>query len=230
MVGGGAVGVDSADVGAGVDALLLLADAVGRALGVHVTLGLAVGRLAHKAGQARALLLVAVDHPALGVGPAGRGRAGLLGRGRLLDLDAAEEGVARVARLALADRLVLHHLAGGVGAARPNAGVRALLPDAGLVRPAVGGDEALGPAVGRLAVVARGAAAHHARAEDLADGVGPALRAGAAEPADGGRGRPGGNCIKLGLPGKSILGDYFQENRTSSTGWGIWSYSWVGLT
>ena len=23
------------------------------------------------------------------------------------------------------------------------------------------------------------------------------------------------NCIKIGLPGKSILGDYFQENRTS---------------
>ena len=26
---------------------------------------------------------------------------------------------------------------------------------------------------------------------------------------------PGGNCIKIGLPGKSILGDYFRENRTS---------------
>ena len=26
---------------------------------------------------------------------------------------------------------------------------------------------------------------------------------------------PGTNCIKIGLPGKSILGDYFQENRTS---------------
>ena len=25
----------------------------------------------------------------------------------------------------------------------------------------------------------------------------------------------GGNCIKIGLPRKSILGDYFQENRTS---------------
>ena len=25
----------------------------------------------------------------------------------------------------------------------------------------------------------------------------------------------GGNCIKIGLPGKSILKDYFQENRTS---------------
>ena len=25
----------------------------------------------------------------------------------------------------------------------------------------------------------------------------------------------GGNCIKIGLPGKSILRDYFQENRTS---------------
>ena len=25
----------------------------------------------------------------------------------------------------------------------------------------------------------------------------------------------GGNYIKVGLPGKSILGDYFQENRTS---------------
>ena len=167
MVGGGAVGVDAADVGAGVDALLLLADAVARALGVHVALGLAVGRLAHEAGQAGALLLVAVDHPALGVGAAGRGRAGLLGRGRLLDLDAAQEGVARVARGALADRLVLHHLAGGVGAARAHAGVLALLPDAGLVGPAVGGDEALGPAVRRLPVVARGAAAHHAGAEDL---------------------------------------------------------------
>ena len=27
--------------------------------------------------------------------------------------------------------------------------------------------------------------------------------------------QPGGNCIKIGLPGKSILGYYFQENRTS---------------
>ena len=26
---------------------------------------------------------------------------------------------------------------------------------------------------------------------------------------------PGGNCIKIGLPGQSILGDYFQENITS---------------
>ena len=26
---------------------------------------------------------------------------------------------------------------------------------------------------------------------------------------------PGDNCIKLGLPGKSILGDYLQENMTS---------------
>ena len=26
---------------------------------------------------------------------------------------------------------------------------------------------------------------------------------------------PGGSCIKIGLPGKSILEDYFQENRTS---------------
>ena len=26
---------------------------------------------------------------------------------------------------------------------------------------------------------------------------------------------PGGNCIKVGLPGKSILRGYFQENRTS---------------
>ena len=25
---------------------------------------------------------------------------------------------------------------------------------------------------------------------------------------------PGGNCIKIGLPGKSILKAYFQENRT----------------
>ena len=28
-------------------------------------------------------------------------------------------------------------------------------------------------------------------------------------------GVPGGNCIKIGLPGKSILGYYFQENGTS---------------
>ena len=27
--------------------------------------------------------------------------------------------------------------------------------------------------------------------------------------------QPEGNCIKIGLPGKSILRDYFQENRTS---------------
>ena len=30
-----------------------------------------------------------------------------------------------------------------------------------------------------------------------------------------GRSSPGGSCIKIGLPGKSILGDYFQENGTS---------------
>ena len=29
------------------------------------------------------------------------------------------------------------------------------------------------------------------------------------------RGGPGGNCVKIGLLGKSILGDYFQGNRTS---------------
>ena len=29
------------------------------------------------------------------------------------------------------------------------------------------------------------------------------------------RGAPAGKCIKIGLPGKSILGDYFQEKRTS---------------
>ena len=27
--------------------------------------------------------------------------------------------------------------------------------------------------------------------------------------------QPGGNCIKIGLPGKSILRDYYQENRIS---------------
>ena len=26
---------------------------------------------------------------------------------------------------------------------------------------------------------------------------------------------PGANCVKIGLPGKLIVGDYFQENRTS---------------
>ena len=31
----------------------------------------------------------------------------------------------------------------------------------------------------------------------------------------GRRGPGGGNCIKIGLPGKSILADYYQENRTS---------------
>ena len=31
----------------------------------------------------------------------------------------------------------------------------------------------------------------------------------------GGRAGPGGNCIKIGLPGKLILGDNFQENMTS---------------
>ena len=38
------------------------------------------------------------------------------------------------------------------------------------------------------------------------------VAADAARVASGG---PGGNCIKIGLPGKLILGDYFQENRTS---------------
>ena len=33
--------------------------------------------------------------------------------------------------------------------------------------------------------------------------------------ADVGRAHPGDNCLKIGLPGKSILGYYFQENRTS---------------
>ena len=32
---------------------------------------------------------------------------------------------------------------------------------------------------------------------------------------DGHGEHPGGNCIKMGLPRQSILGDYFQENRTS---------------
>ena len=167
VVGGRAVSIDAAYIGAGVRALLLLADLVACALSIHVALRLAVGWAAHKAWQAGALFLVAVDHPALGVGPAGRGRAGLLGRGRLGDLHTAEERVARVAGVALADWLVLHHLAGSVRGTCPHARVLALLPDAGLVGPAVGRDEALGPAVRGLPVVARGAAAHHARAEDL---------------------------------------------------------------
>ena len=28
---------------------------------------------------------------------------------------------------------------------------------------------------------------------------------------------PAGNCIKIGLPGKWILGDYFQEKRSSGS-------------
>ena len=28
---------------------------------------------------------------------------------------------------------------------------------------------------------------------------------------------PGGNCIKIGFPGKLILGDYFRENRTCTS-------------
>ena len=66
-----------------------------------------------------------------------------------------------------ADEEVGEDAVGGVGAAGADAGVLAALPDAGLVGAAVGGDEALGPAVRRLAVVAGGAAAHHAWAEHL---------------------------------------------------------------
>ena len=34
-------------------------------------------------------------------------------------------------------------------------------------------------------------------------------------PPRGQREQSGGNCVNIGLPGKSFLGDYFQENRTS---------------
>ena len=41
---------------------------------------------------------------------------------------------------------------------------------------------------------------------------------------------PGGNCIKIGLPGKSILGDYFQENRTSRRTFLLLRISFPGRT
>ena len=37
----------------------------------------------------------------------------------------------------------------------------------------------------------------------------------------------GMNCIKIGLPGKSILGDYFRENRTSRRPFLLGGLGWV---
>ena len=56
--------------------------------------------------------------------------------------------------------------------------------------------------VHRRGAAAGGAAAAAAAPATPSDGVG-VIRA------------AGGNCIKIGLPGKLILRDYFQENRTS---------------
>ena len=50
---------------------------------------------------------------------------------------------------------------------------------------------------------------------DLGLGVGGEVAHAALELAADLVDRPAGNCIKIGLPGKSILGDYFQEKRTS---------------
>lgn len=137
----------------------------------------AVWRLVDVPGQAGADRGVPAGL-APGVGAAGAGQAGGGGRrrpgGLRRDGDAPVEGVAGVAGRAGADGLVLPHLADGADAAHVNAGVLALLPDAGLAGGAVLRDNALGPALVGLAVEARLAAAHHPGADHLADGVGAA--------------------------------------------------------
>ena len=75
------------------------------------------------------------------------------------DSPAAHEGVALVSLLTSAHGVVVDDLALGVGAARPGAGVAALLVDAGQVAGALAVDPALGSAVGWCAHIARQAGA-----------------------------------------------------------------------
>jgi hypothetical protein len=90
----------------------------------------------------------AVDDNALSVGAAGVGVARVLGfrRGKVGVGLAEEEGIAGVARRAVADGVVVFHVAVGVDAAGARARVLAALADAREVGLAVSLDGALWPA------------------------------------------------------------------------------------
>ena len=78
-----------------------------------------------------------------------------------------------MALLAAAHGVVVDHLALGGGPAGPGARVAALLVDAGQVTGALAGCPALGPAVGRAALVPRQAGAEPKVVDQLALGVWP---------------------------------------------------------
>ncbi len=152
--------------------LVRQADPVWGAVGVDDALRAAVGRLADVVRQAGAVGAV-VDFATLGVLPARVGVARPRRRRRLLwrDSDAAVEGVAGEAGGAGADGLVLAHVALCSDAADSDAGILALLPDAGLVGLTLLGDDALWVAVVGLAEEAWLAAAHHAVTDNVTVGI-----------------------------------------------------------
>ena len=90
--------------------------------------------------------------------------------------DASSERISGVAWLAAAHRVVVDDATDGVEAAHVQAGVAALLADAGVQAGAVGADDALGSAVGRRADVRRPAGADGTTAGVTALGVRSARR------------------------------------------------------
>ena len=126
------------------------------------------------------------------------------------------EGIPLVVCLALADGPVVVCIAVGVLPAGARARVHALLVVAGQVLRAVAVGAALWPAVGRSPPVLGQAGAGGGVVLNPAGGVGPARgRVARVQLLHYGLGRgrqSGGNCIKIGLPGK--LGPNSIEKKT----------------
>ena len=142
-----------------VSALLVGAGLVKRTLGADDTLRSTRWRRPDVARHTGTDSL-AVDLPALAVGAAGRGVAGVGDRGRGYG-PALDEGVARHALRAAADGHMVHHAAEGVSAAGARARFLALVPDAGLVPGAVRAQHTLWPAASvRVTLVLGQARAH----------------------------------------------------------------------
>lgn len=175
-----ALGVSSARSRTRILALARNARQPRSAVRIDHTLGSAIRRSSHIPVQALARRLVA-GHAALRVRTARRRHARVARlvahhRRHRRQRGTAAERIARLIRIAAADRTVIEHLAACIEAARTAARVHALLVHACLVGAALGADHALGPALGRHAHVAGQTGAGGLAVGTVALGVGAARR------------------------------------------------------
>lgn len=175
MVDGLAAAVVPTGTYAGVRALLLDARFVAWTLGIDDTFRSAVWCGAYVTWQTRAGL-VTIDFSAERIRS-----TGVRHTGNLWSLNwwwfrlprAAKEWITNVAVGAAADGVVVDNLTFSVSTACSGAGVSTLLLDAGLAQLALGGEEALWPAVGGTSEVAWQTGAHWTGACRAAVAVGP---------------------------------------------------------